>query len=547
MKLSQKLPTAFGAVLLLMLCAALFGIYSLNQSVTVYDTQVAGTVANERAIAEIGSKFKTQVQEWKDVLLRGANPALLSKYWQAFTALESDIDQESAKLAARLPESESKKLVSQFAQAHQQMGLAYRKGLEAFKAANFDPSAGDLAVKGIDREPSKLLETASLRIREVSAAESVQAATGAVRATSISLGLMLLMAGVGVGVGLLISRQVIRQLGGEPQTAVDLTQRVASGNLSQPINLADGDNTSLIAQLDSMQNSLAQVVSNVRRGAEALENASAEIAAGNNDLSNRTQTQAISLEKSASAMGVLASAVQINADNANQANLLASDASQIAVRGGQVVGEVVSTMQGINAASRQISDIIGVIDGIAFQTNILALNAAVEAARAGEQGRGFAVVASEVRSLAGRSAEAAKQIKTLIDTSVARVEQGTAQVDRAGKTMNEVVDAIQHVTDMASQIASESQEQATTVGQIGHIVTEMSHTTQQNAALVEEMAAAADSLTAQAQELVHTVAVFTLNEAATHAWATHTSSAPMPTTAPSLPAARLQHLTHNPQ
>jgi methyl-accepting chemotaxis protein-1 (serine sensor receptor) len=329
-----------------MLCAALFGIYSLNQSITVYDTQVAGNVEDERTIADIGSEFKTQVQEWKDVLLRGANPEQFNKYWQAFTTIESHIDEEAAKLAASLPEGESKKLVSQFAQAHQQMGLAYRKGLEAFKAANFDSSAGDAAVKGIDREPSKLLEAASLRIKADSATEAKQAAAGAQLSTRISLGLMLLMAGVGVGVGLVISRQVIRQLGGEPQTAVDLTQRVASGNLSQPIALAAGDTHSLMAQLDGMQSSLAQVVTSVRRSAEALENASAEIAAGNNDLSNRTQTQASALEKSASSMAVLATAVQINADNANQANHLASEASQVAVRGGQVVGEVVSTMQG---------------------------------------------------------------------------------------------------------------------------------------------------------------------------------------------------------
>ncbi len=516
MKLSQKLPAAFAAVLLLMVCAALFGIYSLNQSIAVYDTQVAGNVQDERTIADIESEFKTQVQEWKNVLLRGTKPELLNKHWLAFTTIESHINEEAAKLVSSLPDGESKKLVNQFAQAHQQMGAAYRKGLDAFKAANFDPSVGDSVVQGIDREPSKLLETASIRIKTDSAAEATHAATGAQRATRISLVLMLLMAGLGVWVGLVISRQVIRQLGGEPQTAVELTQRVASGNLSQPIALVAGDTNSLMAQLDSMQSSLAQVVTSVRRSAESLENASTEIAAGNNDLSNRTQFQANALEKSASSMGVLGVAVQINADNARQANQLASEASQVAVRGGQVVGEVVSTMQGINAASRQISDIIGVIDGIAFQTNILALNAAVEAARAGEQGRGFAVVASEVRSLAGRSAEAAKQIKTLIDTSVARVEQGAAQVDRAGKTMNEVVDAIQRVTNMVSQIASESQEQATTVGEIGHIVTEMSHTTQQNAALVEEMAASADSLTAQAHELVQTVAVFTLDGGETH-------------------------------
>jgi methyl-accepting chemotaxis protein-1 (serine sensor receptor) len=516
MKLGRKLPIAFAAIVLMVVLAALVGIYSLNQAITVYDTQVAGHVDSERTVSDIESEFKTQVQEWKNVLLRGSNAEMFDKHWQAFAKMESHVNEEATKLAASLPEGESKHLVSQFAQSHQQLGLAYRKGLDAFKAANFDASVGDASVKGIDREPSKLLEAASLRIETDSAAVAKEAAAGARRATRISLALMLLMAGVGAGVGLAISRQVIRQLGGEPQSAVDLSQRVASGNLTQAIDLAAGDSTSLMAQLDTMQSSLSQVVTSVRRSAESLEMASGEIASGNNDLSNRTQTQAHSLEKSASSMAVLGSAVQINADNAHQANQLASEASQVAVRGGQVVAEVVHTMQGISAASLQISDIIGVIEGIAFQTNILALNAAVEAARAGEQGRGFAVVASEVRSLAGRSAEAAKQIKSLIDTSVARVEQGTLQVDRAGNTMNAVVAAIQRVTEMASQIASESQEQAATVGQIGYIVAEMSHTTQQNAALVEEMAAAAEGLKTQAKELVHTVAVFKLDAAETH-------------------------------
>jgi methyl-accepting chemotaxis protein-1 (serine sensor receptor) len=510
MKLGRKLPLAFAAVVLVVVFAALYGLYSLNQAITVYDTQVAGQVASERTVAGIESEFKTQVQEWKNVLLRGSNPELFDKHWQAFAKRENHVSEEAAKLAARMPEGKSKALISQFEQVHQQLGVAYRKGLDAFKVANFNPSVGDASVRGIDREPSKLLEAASLRIKADSAAASSEAAIVARRAISISLGLMLLMACFGIWIGLVISRQVIHQLGGEPQLAVDLSQRVASGNLSQSIALDAGDSSSLMAQLDRMQYSLSQVVTSVRRSAEALEMASGEIASGNNDLSNRTQAQANALEKSASSMAVLGSAVQINADNAQQANQLADDASQIAVRGGKAVAEVVHTMQGISAASRQISEIIGVIEGIAFQTNILALNAAVEAARAGEQGRGFAVVASEVRSLAGRSAEAAKQIKTLIDSSVARVEQGTLQVNRAGNTMDEVVSAIQRVTEMATQIASESQEQAATVGQIGYIVTGMSHTTQQYAALVEEMAAAAERLKAQANEQVHTVAVFAL-------------------------------------
>jgi methyl-accepting chemotaxis protein-1 (serine sensor receptor) len=390
------------------------------------------------------------------------------------------------------------------------MGVDYRKGLDAFKAANFDPAAGDNSVKGMDREPSKLILAAVARIKADGEALSAQAAANAERATRISLILMLLMSGAGIAVGLLISRQVITQLGGEPQAAVDLTARVASGDLSQPIALSSGDDTSLMAHLDGMQASLGRVVTRVRQGAETIEMSSSEIAMGNQDLSNRTESQASALEKSASAMAVLAVAVKQNADSAHQANQLAQEASNVAVRGGQVVAEVVDTMRGINEASRKISDIIQVIDGIAFQTNILALNAAVEAARAGEQGRGFAVVASEVRSLAGRSAEAAKEIKTLINTSVARVEQGTAQVDNAGATMNEVVAAIHRVTEIVGEISTESNEQAASVVQIGNIVTEMSHNTQQNAALVEEMAASANQLKEQAQELVATVDTFKL-------------------------------------
>jgi methyl-accepting chemotaxis protein len=238
--------------------------------------------------------------------------------------------------------------------------------------------------------------------------------------------------------------------------------------------------------------------------------ASAEIAQGNNDLSARTESQASALEQTSAAMEQLGATVVQNADSAAQANQLARNASSVAVQGGQVVGQVVETMKGINDSSRKIADIISVIDGIAFQTNILALNAAVEAARAGEQGRGFAVVASEVRSLAGRSAEAAKEIKGLIIDSVRRVEQGSALVDRAGVTMTEVVNAIKRVTDLVGEISSASKEQSIGVAQVGEAITQMDQATQQNAALVEEMAAAASSLKSQASDLVGTVELFKL-------------------------------------
>ena len=276
-------------------------------------------------------------------------------------------------------------------------------------------------------------------------------------------------------------------------------------NVSSLVTTTQGGNA-LKATLARME----AAVSTVRSGASSIEVACSEIANGNQDLSNRTEQTAGNLQRTASSMAQLTSTVKQSADSARQANQLAMSASTVAVKGGEVVAQVVHTMQGINESSRKIADIISVIDGIAFQTNILALNAAVEAARAGEQGRGFAVVASEVRSLAGRSAEAAKEIKALIGASVERVEQGTALVDQAGVTMTEVVSSIRRVTDLVGEISAASNEQSAGVSQVGEAVTQMDQATQQNAALVEEMAAAASSLKSQAQELVQTVAVFKL-------------------------------------
>jgi methyl-accepting chemotaxis protein len=295
--------------------------------------------------------------------------------------------------------------------------------------------------------------------------------------------------------------------------AVDIADQLALGNLSLPVTPSGNDETvRLLGGMSRMQASFIEMIGNVKRNAEGVANASSEIAQGNHDLSNRTEHQAGALEQASSSMKQLSTTVKQNADNARQANQLALSASTVAVQGGEVVGRVVETMKGINESSRKISDIISVIDGIAFQTNILALNAAVEAARAGEQGRGFAVVASEVRSLAGRSAEAAKEIKTLISASVERVEHGTALVDQAGATMSEVVGSIRRVTDIMGEISAASNEQAAGVAQVGEAVMQMDQATQQNAALVEEMAAAASSLKAQANELVQNVGAFKLGD-----------------------------------
>ena len=293
--------------------------------------------------------------------------------------------------------------------------------------------------------------------------------------------------------------------------AVQFVGKVAEGDLTSQVQIKTQDEIGQLLQaMVQMQANLARTVGSVMQGAEGVATASAQIAQGNNDLSARTEQQASALEQTAASMEELSSTVQQNADTARQANQLAHSASSVAVKGGQVVGQVVDTMKGINDSSRKIADIIGVIDGIAFQTNILALNAAVEAARAGDQGRGFAVVASEVRSLAGRSAEAAKEIKALIGASVERVEQGTSLVDQAGSTMTELVDSIKRVTDLMSEISAASNEQAAGVSQVGEAVAQMDQVTQQNAALVEEMAAAASSLKSQAGELQHTVSVFKL-------------------------------------
>lgn len=293
--------------------------------------------------------------------------------------------------------------------------------------------------------------------------------------------------------------------------ARNLSDAMAAGDLASSIEAQGPEEiSSLLQALMGMRESLVNVVSTVRSGSEGVATASSEIAQGNHDLSARTEQQASALEETAASMEELSSTVAQNADSARQANQLANSASAIAVRGGEVVGEVVETMKGINEASRKIADIISVIDGIAFQTNILALNAAVEAARAGEQGRGFAVVASEVRSLAGRSAEAAKEIKALINTSVERVGKGSSLVDQAGATMTEVVASIRRVTDIMGEISSASTEQASGVAQVGEAVTQMDQATQQNAALVEQMAAAASGLKSQAVALVHSVAVFKL-------------------------------------
>ncbi len=375
--------------------------------------------------------------------------------------------------------------------------------------------------------------------------DSGTAAAGTVAEAKAAIALML---AVSFAAAFLLAWWIIRSTTRPIEQAVAIMRAVTAGDLNMQFK-ADGRNEAglLLGGLHAMQTRLAAVVGQVRSGAEGVATASAQIAQGNNDLSGRTEQQASALQQTAASMEQLNATVKQNADNARQANQLALSASTVAVQGGEVVGQVVDTMKGINASSKRIVDIIGVIDGIAFQTNILALNAAVEAARAGEQGRGFAVVASEVRSLAQRSAEAAKEIKSLISASVERVEQGTALVDKAGATMQEVVASIRRVTDIVGEISAASSEQHSGVAQVGEAITQMDQATQQNSALVEESAAAAESLKLQAHQLVDAVAFFRLASAGPVQAAAWTRSPTMPAAKPSATQTRVQTAPSTPQ
>ena len=506
LKIATRLGLAFGAILLILVLCVGLGYWRLQ---ALADTARAlGTYENEKL--QLAVTWRQTIDlNWvrtKAALLDSDTSRI--KMWQSEMDKTSEITVAARKRMHELVDSkEGKELLAKIDQA--------REGYRTPRANIIKrKAAGEDVVAALEKELLPLSEAylasiAALEKRQQFIYDQALAAAD----QSASLGRTLLIAGgvIAVALGALFSWLLARSIVQPIQAAVDSAQHISDGDLSQTIEARGRDESAQLLQaLATMQGNLAQIVGQVRQGSEAVSTASAEIAQGNQDLSARTESQASALEETAASMEELGSTVKQNADNARQANQLAQSASTVAVQGGQVVAQVVDTMKGINDSSRKIADIIGVIDGIAFQTNILALNAAVEAARAGEQGRGFAVVASEVRSLAGRSAEAAKEIKQLITDSVERVDQGTALVDRAGNTMSEVVASIRRVTDIMGEISAASSEQSAGVSQVGEAVTQMDQATQQNAALVEEMAAAASSLRNQAQELVQAVAVFKL-------------------------------------
>ncbi|MDR6213143.1 methyl-accepting chemotaxis protein [Paracidovorax wautersii] len=506
LRVGSRLALSFGLVLLITVIVAGIGVWRLQELAA--SAEELTTTDNERAKAAM---------EWRQSIdlnwIRTRAAALDSDtsrmgVWMAEMDKTSQFTLASRDKVASLIQSDEGRAMIARIDAAREAYRGPRADLLKRRQAGEDVSAAlDQTIRPLAEAYINGIRALEERQRMLYEASRQEASAKAAQGRLILIVGTVLALAIGAGCAFVLSRSIIGPL----TLAATRAGQIAEGDLTQPIDAQGRDEAAeLLRALQHMQQNLVRVVSGVRSNAESVATASAEISQGNNDLSARTEQQASALEETAASMEQLGSTVRQNADNARQANQLAMSASTVAAQGGEVVAEVVDTMKGINDASRKIADIIGVIDSIAFQTNILALNAAVEAARAGEQGRGFAVVAGEVRALAGRSAEAAREIKALIGTSVQRVEQGTQLVDRAGATMTEVVSAIRRVTDIMGEISAASSEQSAGVGQVGEAITQMDQATQQNAALVEESAAAAGSLKTQAGQLVEAVAVFRL-------------------------------------
>ena len=524
LKIGVRLGLGFGLLVFLLAVIAIISVTRLNAN-----TQMTDEIVNDRHVKvvlalRIKSDVNATARNLRNVLL-ASNPEEAKKFIGKMDETAQVISGNIEKLGKMINTPQGEKIFKELVDAR----TTYR-GVRDQIVKLLNEGAKDKAVELLFKEAIPTQEayfTALDKMADFQAGvmdrigkEAIEQAHGAVmQVTALSV-IAVLMS---VVAGIFITRSIIQPL----HEAVKVAQTVAAGDLTSRIEVTSKDETGqLLVALKDMNHALVNIVNEVRGGTDTIASASQQIASGNADLSSRTESQASSLEETASSMEELTSTVKQNADNARQANQLAVSASEVAVKGGAVVSEVVDTMGSINESAKKIVDIIGVIDGIAFQTNILALNAAVEAARAGEQGRGFAVVASEVRNLAQRSAQAAKEIKALIDTSVEKVDAGSKLVDQAGVTMQEVVESIRRVTDIMGEISAASAEQTSGIEQVQQAITQMDETTQQNAALVEEAAAASESLREQAGKLTQVVSVFKLEGMQM------TTSAPVPPAKP---------------
>nr|WP_315231241.1 methyl-accepting chemotaxis protein [uncultured Albidiferax sp.] len=508
LKIGHRLAAGFAIVIGLLIAMAAVGISRINAVDANTETILHDRYHKVALAQKIENEVNRQSRALRTALI-ASEPAVVQGELAKVDDSAAVLGKAVEELQAIVHSDKGKAALASMLAARIEFKKHEHELVELVKAGKIDEGRVYLVKEMLPPQTAYLAAIEGFVESQTDSMEEFGAQAAAMAHSANVLMLVLTAAATLLAVGLAygLTRSITQPIG----RAVQVAQTVASGDLTSHIDVTSRDETGqLLTALKAMQASLFQVVGTVRIGSETVSHASAEIAGGNQDLSSRTEQQASALEQAAASMEELSSTVAMNADNARHANQLALNASRVATRGGEVVNQVVETMRGINDSSNKISDIISVIDGIAFQTNILALNAAVEAARAGEQGRGFAVVASEVRSLASRSAQAAKEIKALIGASVERVGQGTVLVDQAGTTMAEVVQSIQQVTQIMGQISAASSEQATGMAQMGEAVNHMDHATQQNAALVEEMAAAASSLKSQALALVDSVAVFKL-------------------------------------
>ncbi|PTN11403.1 methyl-accepting chemotaxis protein [Nitrosomonas aestuarii] len=509
MTIKSRLIMMIGTLSLLLVSIGGIGLYGIDQS-----NQGLKTVYEDRTVPAVDlATVLDRMQRTRLNAVVAANlrsDAAAKERTQMTMERDAEIDNVWKKYIVTTLTAEEEKFANTFTRQWEVYKESRDRTMMHAMAGNFDAAIenanGDAAPK-FDAVHETIFDLITLQGR-VAAQEYAQAQDNfnnifMISSVSIVMGVIL-----AVVIGIMLIRTIV----GSINEAVSVANAVASGDLTSRIEVSSNNETGrLMHALKQMNDNLVELVGKVRTGTDSIFTASSEIASGNSDLSQRTEEQASSLEETASSMEELTSTVRQNADNARQANQLASGASEVAVKGGAVVGQVVQTMSAINDSSKKIVDIISVIDGIAFQTNILALNAAVEAARAGEQGRGFAVVATEVRTLAQRSAAAAKEIKELISDSVSKVEDGTKLVDEAGATMNEIVNAVKRVTDIMAEISAASQEQSSGIEEVNQAVTQMDEVTQQNAALVEEAAAAAESMQEQAQNLLQAVSLFKLS------------------------------------
>jgi len=510
--IATKLAASFCAVLSMTAIVGIFSIVELSQVNEISTRLSSRWLPSVRIIEDIKSQIaRIRTREFQYII--SSDAAEMDKYDKVIANDLADLKKMQDEYQVLLETPEEKAM---YGQITEQWARYMEEDAKIRAAMRADDT--DTAKKLIRGESNKLIVSMRAQVDKLvdlyTQGGKDAAAEGGRRYSSsrvLIITLMLVSVVLGAAGAFLITRRLMRSLGGEPAYAVDIVNRIAAGDLSAQVEIRSGDSRSLLFAMKTMRDNLAKIVTDVRGSTHVIASASGQIAAGNLDLSSRTEQQASSLEETAASMEELTSTVRQNSEAAAQANQLAGSASHVAQAGSEVVSRVVNTMESINASSRKIGDIIAVIDGIAFQTNILALNAAVEAARAGEQGRGFAVVASEVRNLAQRSAGAAREIKELIGNSVSQVEEGSKLVAEAGTTMERVVASVQRVTDLISEITNAGREQSLGIEQVNQAIAQMDTVTQQNAELVGQAATAAQSMQEQATSLAQLVSVFQLN------------------------------------